>query len=220
MNNKILFMCTAILLTPVLMYAETMYVTDILEVAVRTGKGVEFKILAIAKSNEKVDVLSTEGEYANVRLENDVEGWILRRYLAGATPKPLVISNLQAKIEKLQKKSNNSAEKTRKLRGEKAGLEKTQKMQKKKIETLENDYVNLKAACSDYIKLRDDYERLEKEVTSSKRRMSQVTLENAALQNKSNLMWFGAGSSAVLIGFIIGLVLQNFRYKRKRQIRF
>ncbi len=44
--------------------AETMYVIDRLEVAVRANKGVEHAIVAVVRTDEKIEVLSTEGEYA------------------------------------------------------------------------------------------------------------------------------------------------------------
>ena len=225
MNKKLFYICviiSVIFLVPVPASAETetMYLTDRLEVAVRAGKGLEYKILAIARSNEKVEVLNTEGEYANLRLANGIEGWILKRYLTGSIPKPLVISNLKSEIEKLEGKNNSAVEEIRKLKEEKGVLENTKKTQGKKIETLENEYEDLKVSCSDYIKLRDDHERLRKEIVTNRRKISTLSQENEELRRNTNLMWFVAGGSAVLIGFLIGLVLQNLRYKKKKRLSF
>jgi SH3 domain protein len=223
MNKKLFYICaiiSVIFLKPVLASAETMYITDRLEVTIRAGKGLEYKILAIARSNEKVEVLNTEGEYANLRFANGIEGWILKRYLTGSIPKSLVISNLKSKIEKLKGKNNSAVKEIRKLKEKKVVLENTNETQEKKIETLENEYEDLKVSCSDYIKLRDDHEKLRKEMVTSRRKVSKLSQENEELRRNTNLMWFVAGGSAVLIGFIIGLILQNLRNKRKKKLSF
>ncbi len=209
-----------IIVTPALLQAETMYITDTLEVAVRAGKGLEYKILAIAKSNDHVEVLAIDGEYAHIQLANGIEGWTLRRYLTQAKPKPIVISELTSQVAKLQEKQATTTEKMRELKKEKKELEKTSTRQEKKINTLEDQYNELKVSCTDYIALKDDYDNSKKELIKLGRKISLLTSENDELRKNTNLLWFIAGSAAVLIGFIIGLILQNVRYKRRREIRF
>lgn len=212
--------CCIMALAPKMLGAETLYISDSLEVAVRAGKGLEYKILAIVKSNDKIEVLSTDGEYAHIRLDNGLEGWILRRYLTDSLPKPLVISELSTRIDRIKEKHNKALEKTTLLSREKKELESINSANTKKIEALENEYTRLKESCADYIKLRDDHEGLQQEMTEARRSVLKMTRENEALRKNANLLWFSAGGAAVLIGFIIGLVLQGLRYKRRREIRF
>ena len=222
MNGKLFIVssCLIIALTTAITGAETLYITDSLEVAVRAGKGLEYKILAIVKSNDKIEVLDTDGEYAHIRLDNGLEGWILRRYLTDSLPKPLVISKLSSRIERLNEKQDKASEKISLLAKEKNELEGTNSANARKIETLENEFTRLKESCADYLKLRDDHEKLRQEMGEARRSVSKITRENEELRKNTNLLWFSAGGAAVLIGFIIGLVLQSLRYKRRREIRF
>jgi len=220
MNKKPYFIIPIIILLSLTVRAETMYLTDNLEVAVRTGKGLEFKILAIVKSNDQFEVLGTEGEYANIKLSNGVEGWILRRYLTSENPKPIVIKNLTSKIEKLQTNRKSMEEEINMLKTTIGDLEETGKVQAEKIGIIEKEYENLRGSSSHYLQLKEEHETLQKKMTRTDGHLSQVIIENEALQKKNNLMWFIAGSSAVLVGFIIGLILQNLRYRRRRQISF
>ena len=220
MNAKMFYVCVIILIVPASSVAETWYVTDMLKVAVRTGMGVEYNTLAIVESNEKVELIATEGEYAKLRLNNGEEGWILRRYLTQSIPKPAIISNIESRLEALTTKNKASSEKIRNLIKEKSVLKNTKAMQEKEITTLTNKYENLKTASSDYISLNNSHEKLKKEMEKNRRKTADLSLKNENLREKNNLLWFVAGSSAVLAGFIIGLLLQNFRFKRKKSLSF
>ena len=215
-----LLTCAIIFFMTELAGAETMYLIDTLEVAVRAGKGLEYKILSIAKSNDKVEALTTEGEYTHIKLANGTEGWILKRYLTPETPKALVIKSLRSRIEKLEGKNIRSAKEIQTFKGEKTELNSTTRKQAQKIEALENQYEDLKAACSDSVKLDNDHKKLQQEMITNRREFSMLKSENEKLRENIQLKWFVAGALAVLIGFIIGFVLQNLRHKRRRRISF
>jgi SH3 domain protein len=205
---------------PVLSNAETMYITDTLQFAIRSGMGVEYKILKFLKSNDKVDVVATEGEYSKLRLDDGAEGWILTRYLKSDTPKSNLIEDLQSQIEKLKEKNNNSRETIIQYGEDIKELESIKKTQEHHIKNLENEFNDLKSSSTDYLLLKSEHEKLKEEMTKNTRTISKLNSEKEELREKTNLMWFVAGSSAVLIGFIIGFALQNLRYKRKRPISF
>ena len=200
--------------------AETMYVTDVLQVTVRSGMGKGRRILKIMKSNEKVDVLETEGEYAKIKINDDMEGWMLKRYLTTSTPKPTVIADLERRLEKLNGSRSVLSEKLSILRDEKKSLKKTENENEKKLTLLETQYKDLKLSSADFLKLKSEHEKLKIDMGRKEQKTQKIMQQNSELRKKSNLMWFVAGSLAVLMGFIIGLVLQNLRYRRKRQISF
>ena len=63
--------------------AETRYVSDRLEIQMRTGKGTQFRILRMLPSGAALEVLKTDKEsgYTRVRAPGGVEGWVLSRLL-------------------------------------------------------------------------------------------------------------------------------------------
>ncbi len=218
MGNRLLFLL--VLLLPGIAGAEIMYLTDVLEVAVRSGKGLEYEIVAIAKSNDEVDVLSTDGEYAKIRLPNGIEGWVLSRYLTPEPPKTVTIANLNDEIESLKGKNKQIEDNFRALVEEKNALEHTNKSQETRVQGLAKEYETLKGSCAEYVKLQEEHERLRKDVVAHQREVSRLTLDNQSLRENAKLFWFIAGSAAVLTGFVIGLLLQGLRYKRKRELSF
>jgi len=213
-------LCFIILLLPVSAPAEVMYLTDVLEVAVRSGKGLEYEIVAIAKSNEEAKIISTDGEYAKIRLANGIEGWVLSRYLTLEPPKSVAIATLNDEIESLKGKNKQIEDNLRALVEEKNALDNANKTRELQAQGLIKEYAALKDSCADHVKLQEDHERLKKDCITHQREVSRLTLDNQALREKAKLFWFIAGSSAVLAGFVIGMLLQGLRTRRKRELSF
>jgi SH3 domain protein len=63
--------------------AQTRYVSDRLEVTLRTGTSTQHSIVRMLPSGTRLEVLETEpaSGYARVRTADGVEGWVLSRYL-------------------------------------------------------------------------------------------------------------------------------------------
>ena len=84
--------------------AETMYVSDVMKVTLRTGPGIDHKILALIKSGQEVEVLEPNDQWTRVRLGDKKEGWILTRFLTTTKPSVLILD----KLKRTKKKRNQS----------------------------------------------------------------------------------------------------------------
>ena len=99
--RRIILVIATFLLISGMAYAKPMYVTDSFEVTIRTGKDITNKIIALAKSNQKVEVLKQEDEWAFIQLQDGKEGWMLSRFLTEDIPKGEVIMDLKRQNENL-----------------------------------------------------------------------------------------------------------------------
>ena len=54
-------------------FAETMYVKDVLRLPLRTGQSTEYKIIAVIESGMQVEVLQVQEDWTQVRLPNQKE---------------------------------------------------------------------------------------------------------------------------------------------------
>lgn len=210
---KGLLAAAVVFILPAFALAEPMYITDRIEASVRSGKGLAAgsKYLGVVRTGDVVEVLATDGEYAQIRLANGTEGWLHTRYLTAAQPMD---------SEKFKEKNKSAQEELTRLREEKAGLETLRNQQALKMKEDAAAFEELKAGCADYVKGRAEIEKAQKEVSAHKESIAQLTKENEALAQNTRLMWFIFGAAAVLCGFIIGLWLQSLRNRRKPRISF
>jgi len=221
--KKRLFAVAFLLLLPAFARAEKMYITDRIEASVRSGKGLAAgsKYLDVVRTGDTVEVLVTEGEYAQVRMANGTEGWLHTRYLTATPPKSAGQSAIQADMNQQTANNKNDQDEIAKLREEKTGLETLRDQQAVKIRETEAAFEELKTGCADFTKMRAEIQKARQELESNKEIVAQLTKENDDLtQNTQQLMWFIFGAAAVLCGFIIGMWLQSLRSRRRPKISF
>jgi SH3-like domain-containing protein len=60
---------------------KTVYVTDNLNLPLRTGPSSQRKVIALVKSGDEIRVLKSSNAWAKVRTANGKEGWVISRYL-------------------------------------------------------------------------------------------------------------------------------------------
>jgi len=200
--------------------AETMYVSDRLEVFVLAGSSPEYRAITKVKADQEVEVINYEGDYAFVKTSRGKEGWIQKRYLTSETPKSIVIDTYRNKLNMLKQKGSSSEKKMLELIDSVKILEKTKKSQEKTINSLEKNYQELKAGSANFLKLKRKQKELGKQLDVNSKKLSSTLLENKELKSQARIKWFIAGASAIFIGFLIGLWLQKLRSGRRRQISF
>ena len=86
---------------------ETGYVTDIFQITMRTGPSIQNKIVRMLSSGQPVEVLETQDEWSHVRFlhrENEIEGWVMSRYLISRQPWALQAKILRKDNEQLKAK--------------------------------------------------------------------------------------------------------------------
>jgi len=80
--------------------AQTMYVTDRLYLSLRSEPDAELPAITLLPSDTEVEVLSSEGQWAQVKLLDGRSGWVMKRFLDEDAPKSVVIEELKQKITK------------------------------------------------------------------------------------------------------------------------
>ena len=57
-------------------YGETMYVSDVLKLTLRTGPSIENKIISVIESGQMMEIVDFGEEWSQVKLPNGKEGWV------------------------------------------------------------------------------------------------------------------------------------------------
>ena len=79
--------------------AKTMYIVDYFKVMVRRQPGDKYKIVKQLPTNEKVNFIETQGDWAKISFGNNKTGWVLKRYLTEEIPKPIQLAELEMTIK-------------------------------------------------------------------------------------------------------------------------
>jgi hypothetical protein len=101
--NAVTRLClVAIVLAVPRVHAEPLYVIDQLVVSVSSAPAGAGEHIATIHSGERVELLSRQGDEAQIRLPNGTEGWVKGSYLSGELPLQRRLLDRTAEVEKLK----------------------------------------------------------------------------------------------------------------------
>lgn len=202
---QVTWLCLALLWAAPAWALPNMYVTDQLQVTVRSGPSVENKVIAVVNSGESVEVVSTEQDgWVKVRTESGKDGWMIERYLQEEMP-------ALVKIKKLDPENKSLLGRLEELTNENQELKKALSQTQGRTAELETSYAKLEKDAADVLNLRKSYKKLQEEYASQAERLEALSTEVESLRLGNNLKWFLAGAGVLLVGWFIGLALGRRR---------
>ena len=193
-------------------YGETMYVSDILKLTLRTGPSTENKILAVIQSGQRLDVVEFGEEWSQVQLPNGKEGWVLSRYLTNSETNNVRLDRLQAKHKNLMTQAAALLEENNRLQTENKKLEAAFKTNQKQADKALSDYETLKTEAAEFLSLKSKYEKAVSQLTEQTAKAEKYEEQLSKLEMSTYIKWFLAGSGVLIVGFLIG-----FSTKRQRR---
>ena len=192
-------------------YGETMYVTDVIEIMVRTGPELKHKIIAMPKSGTPVEVLEVVDDWSRVKLPRDREGWLLTQFLVPGPPSKTLIAQLRRQNEALTRRTDILAEENARLKTERKELEKTLSEQTGTAKALGKSYETLRSESKNFLALKASYEKATQELAAKTKQVAELEKELKALRNSQALHWFLGGAGVIFVGFIIGFLSRRSR---------
>jgi len=198
-------------------HAETMYVSDVLKLTVRVGKGQDYKIISVIQSGQTVEVLQPEDEWALVRLGDGKEGWVLTRYLTSKITNKVKLQWLQKKHKTLTVQAATLLEENTKLKEENKKFESDLNKSQKNAEEFKMSYEALKTESADYIKLKSKHTKTASQLAEYTEKSELLEKELTKLEFGRTIRWFLAGAGVLLLGFLIGFATK--RQRRRTTLR-
>ena len=192
--------------------AESMYVTDLLKLTLRSGPSTEHKILSVVESGYQVEMLEPGEDWSLVRIADGKEGYVLTRYLVPEATHNLRLEKLQTKHKALVQQAATLLEENTRFRNESKKLKATSDRNEKAFKKLQTDYDKLKAGSADYIELKEKYKTVSGQLAEQTKRAAALDEDLRAIEINQYIKWFLAGSGVLLVGFIVG-------YSARRQRR-
>ncbi len=209
-TRTLLITLFCVVVLPAMLVAETRYVTEIMQVTLRTGQGTKHKVIAIIDSGKQVTLVEPGKNWSRVRVD-DKEGWVMTRFLT--QQKPRVV-----RLEALETKYGNLDEKYRDLKADWDVVSKENKTLKTdlastraELEDVTRAYNNLKNKSENFLKLESQLQKTTEQLTEQSASVNGLRQQ---LQQK-NIHWFLCGAGVLLFGIVLGL---SFKRKDRRRL--
>ena len=197
--------------------AETRYVSDRLEIQMRTGKGTQFRILRMLPSGTALEVLKTDKEsgYTRVRAPGGVEGWVLSRLLMNdqaARDKLAEAEKTLARLELENRKLNAAFDE---LQNEKGSTDQERSRLNKDNRKLSQELEEIRRTASSALAIDAENDELKSRIVAYERQAQTLQQENEGLKDRTARDWFMVGAGVVILGMVIGLIIPRIRWRKK-----
>jgi SH3 domain protein len=193
-------------------YGETMYVSDVLKLTLRTGPSIENKIISVIESGQMMEIIDFGEEWSQVKLPNGKEGWVLSRYLTPNETNNIKLERLEAKHKNLMIQAAELLEENNRLKNENTKFSTEFKANQKQLAKTQTDYEALKVEAADFLTLKTNYNRVTSQLAEQTAKANKLEEQVSSLEMNAYIKWFLAGSGVIIIGFLIG-----FSTKRQRR---
>ena len=197
--------------------AETQYVTDSLMVPMRSGAGNEFRIInSRIKSGTAMQILeSPAGDWAHVKLNTGVDGWIRKQYLQKTPVAQTQLASAQKKQADAEAKLAEQTALLTSLQAKQNELEQTSGRTEQQHAELITNYQNLKMLSEDAVNLNERYQHLlaEHEVLLTKH--DALKAENDNLRNDQKISNGLYAVALVFAGMFAAVILPMFRRNKR-----
>lgn len=126
---------------------ERAWVRSEIRLNVRSGPGTKYRILGGVATGDGLVVLSRGDGWTQVRLEDDVTGWIPEGYLKADPPPTVRLAQLETEVASLRERLGATTEESEKLRVSNESLSSTDGAQRAEIDRLILDNTKLRAGA-------------------------------------------------------------------------
>jgi len=197
--------------------AQTAYVSDELEIMVRSGKSASHRIIATLKSGKRINVIERDQQsgYSKIALSATKEGWVLSRLLHKTPSAKSRLAKAEKALAGLKSKFSASSEQLTLLGKQKSGLDSETSQLKEANVKLSRELSELQKTSSNAVQILEERNQLQQRVVSIEREFESLKRETDTLKNSNAQDWFLVGSGVLLLGIILGFILPKLSWRKK-----
>ena len=215
---KLLLAFTLLASSPIYALAETLWLSDVLWVNVRTGPGAEYRSLKTITSGTRMEVLEEQegSDFIRVRTENGLEGWIPRRYTFDSPTGRIQAEIVTAEKLQLQQQYDALDKKYKSLLADKGDVNGELETLRTNNDTLSKELNRIKAISENAINLDSEFQELAEENARVKNEMDVLKAENTSLKEYNDTQMLYVGGILIIIGIILGVVLPRLTGRKRK----
>jgi SH3 domain protein len=197
--------------------AKKSYVTDKLEVQMRSGHSLQHKSLKLLTPGTSLTILDQDAEsgYSRVRLDSGEEGWVLTRYLSAEPTARNLLDEATRKLEGALEDNRRLREELAALKSGKEGTDKASRQQQTEIERLNTELIAIRQASANALQIQAERDRLQESVIALERDLEAMRREKNALDSDYRQDWFLIGAGVLFGGVLLGVILPKLSWRKK-----
>lgn len=198
--------------------AKSAYVTDQVEITLRTGETTGHRIMRMLPTGEKLTVLGVNADsgYTKVRTSTGAVGYVLSRQLVDSPVARDRLAAAEAEVNALKAAPGELSSRLAKLRDEHAKLQTAHETLNQAKQQVDQELAALKRTANNAVRIANERNELRKQVAGLTREIEDVKQQNRELENKTAQNWFLIGAGVVVGGVLLGLILPHLRVRRRK----
>lgn len=193
--------------------AQTAYISDMMNITMRTGPTTENKIIAMLKTGQSAEIIEEGQDWSRVRIADGKEGWVLTRFLSFEKPKNLLLESLEKRHNELLTQFEFLSEENRTLKSDAEKYSSELSQAQEALDKISIAYETLKQDSREVIQLRQDLQTKSETLIDQNEKIGDLEKKLSGLQMKNAIHWFLAGAGVLLVGVLIGYTGKS---KRRR----
>ena len=199
-------------------FAKTAYVTDELEITLRSGETTGHRILRMLPTGEKLTVLGVNPDsgYTKVRTSTGAVGFVLSRQLKDQPVARDRLVAVEAEVNALKAAPGELSSRLAKMTEQYTALQQAHQSLQEAKGQVDQEFAALKRTANNAVRIANERNELRKQVAQLTREAEDVKQQNRELENKTAQNWFLIGAGVVVGGIVLGLILPHLRVRRRK----
>lgn len=197
--------------------AQDAWITDQLEVPIRSGESNEYRILRFLDSGTKIEVISRNSAsgYSLIRDARGRDGYVLSRYLEEEPTAGEKLAELQTRMRQVMDDAQNGAARIADLRAQVGTLTDERNAARQELAGVSAELAEIKRVSADAVAIYEANQDLRERMTLLEEEAAALRSDNLTLSDDRDKTFMLVGAGLIFAGIVLGLLLPNLRRRRR-----
>lgn len=214
--KKITLICLLLIMSS-WVNAKTIYITDNVNINLRSGDSNKSKVIATLPSGTALTYTSKRksSNYTKVRMPNGRYAFILTSNTLNEPTDKIALAAITTERDKLKQENEELENELVMQKGNSTAAETTKNALTLDHEKLTKELEDIRYSAANAIKIKERRDILQEEVVQARKELEQFKLENQTLKANIKLDWFLYGGTVVFFSIILGFLLPNLGWRKR-----
>lgn len=197
--------------------AESVWVSDIFEVTLRTGPTTSNAIQMMVESGTELEVLEEDAAagYTRVRTNGGTEGWVLSRYLMPEASARQQLETLTSQLTSANAEGTSRESQLGAIRGEYDSAKRRIAELEKSESSLQQELAEVRRTAANTLAIDSQNKGLQQQLTDTEIQVNVLEQANDELSGQTTRNWFITGALVLFGGVLLGLILPRMKWQKK-----